>query len=45
MAVGQVIYTPWCDEEGKVIDDGTVTRLDQNHFRVTAADPRTGGSR
>jgi aminomethyltransferase len=39
MAVGQVIYTPWCDEEGKVIDDGTVTRLDQNHFRVTAADP------
>ena len=39
MAVGQVIYTPWCDEEGKVIDDGTVTRLDQHHFRVTAADP------
>ena len=39
MAVGQVIYTPWCDEEGKVIDDGTVTRLDHNHFRVTAADP------
>jgi aminomethyltransferase len=39
MAVGQVIYTPWCDEEGKVIDDGTVTRLDENRFRVTAADP------
>jgi len=39
MAVGQVIYTPWCDEEGKVIDDGTVTRLDTNRFRVTAADP------
>jgi aminomethyltransferase len=39
MAVGQVIYTPWCDEEGKVIDDGTVTRLDENSFRVTAADP------
>jgi aminomethyltransferase len=39
MAVGQVIYTPWCDEEGKVIDDGTVTRLDKNRFRVTAADP------
>jgi aminomethyltransferase len=39
MAVGQVIYTPWCDEEGKVIDDGTVTRLDGNRFRVTAADP------
>jgi aminomethyltransferase len=39
MAVGQVIYTPWCDEEGKVIDDGTVTRLDDSRFRVTAADP------
>ncbi|MGH2679148.1 MAG: aminomethyltransferase family protein [Actinomycetota bacterium] len=35
----QVIYTPWCDEEGKVIDDGTVTRLDERRFRVTAADP------
>ena len=39
MALDQVIYTPWCDEEGKVIDDGTVTRLDGNRFRVTAADP------
>lgn len=39
MAIGQVIYTPWCDEEGKVIDDGTVTRLDEHRFRVTAADP------
>jgi aminomethyltransferase len=39
MALDQVIYTPWCDEEGKVIDDGTVTRLDENRFRVTAADP------
>ena len=39
MALDQVIYTPWCDEEGKVIDDGTLTRLDGNRFRVTAADP------
>jgi aminomethyltransferase len=39
MAVNQVIYTPWCDEEGKVIDDGTVTRLEHDRFRVTAADP------
>ena len=37
--VGQVLYTPWCDEDGKVIDDGTVHRLGPNHFRVTAADP------
>ena len=30
LAVGQVYYTPWCDEHGKVIDDGTVTRLDEH---------------
>ena len=29
MAAGQVVYTPWCDEHGQVIDDGTVTRLDE----------------
>jgi aminomethyltransferase len=34
-----VIYTCWCDETGKVIDDGTVARLDDNSFRWTAADP------
>ncbi len=39
VSVGQVIYTPWCDEFGKVIDDGTVSRLDENIYRWTAADP------
>ena len=39
LAVGQVYYTPWCDEHGKVIDDGTVTRLAEDVFRWTAADP------
>ena len=39
MAIGQVYYTPWCDEHGKVIDDGTVSRLDEQVFRWTAADP------
>src|SRR5689334_1136057 len=39
LAVGQVYYTPWCDEHGKVIDDGTVTRLNEDTFRWTAADP------
>jgi aminomethyltransferase len=39
IAVGQVIYTPWCDEQGKVIDDGTVQRLGEETFRWTAADP------
>jgi aminomethyltransferase len=39
MTVGQVYYTPWCDERGKVIDDGTVSRLGDQRFRWTAADP------
>ena len=39
MSVGQVYYTPWCDEDGKVIDDGTVTRVADQVFRWTAADP------
>src|SRR5215468_7160428 len=39
VSVGQVIYTPWCDEKGKVIDDGTVSRLAEDTYRWTAADP------
>src|ERR1043166_4544518 len=39
LAVGQVYYTPWCDERGHVIDDGTVTRVEDDVFRWTAADP------
>ena len=39
VSVGQVIYTPWCDERGKTIDDGTVSRLAENVYRWTAADP------
>jgi len=37
--VGQVMYTPWCDEDGKVIDDGTVQRLSERKFRITSAEP------
>src|SRR6201988_1803295 len=36
---GQVIYCCWCDEDGKVIDDGTISRLEENVYRWTAADP------
>jgi aminomethyltransferase len=39
VAKGQVIYCCWCDEQGKVIDDGTITRLDENLYRWTAAEP------
>ena len=38
MSVGQVYYTGWCDDEGKLIDDGTVTRMDETTFRLTAAE-------
>jgi aminomethyltransferase len=37
--VGQVLYTPWCDAAGKVIDDGTISRLDEQVFRLTSAEP------
>jgi aminomethyltransferase len=37
---GRVIYTPWCDEDGKVIDDGTIAALDDGTYRWTAADPQ-----
>ena len=39
LAVDRVFYTPWCNEDGKVIDDGTVTRRGENEFFWTAADP------
>ena len=39
LAVGQVVYTPWCDANGKVLDDGTVARLGEHSFRMTAAEP------
>jgi aminomethyltransferase len=39
LAIGQVFYTPWCDANGKVIDDGTVSRLDDTTFRLTSAEP------
>ena len=38
-AVGQVLYTCWCDAAGKVIDDGTIARLDEQRFRMTSAEP------
>ncbi len=37
--IGQVLYTPWCDHAGKVIDDGTVARLGDDVFRMTSAEP------
>jgi len=48
--VGQVAYCCWCDDRGMLLDDGTVSRLDESHYRVTAAEPslawltRNGGA-
>lgn len=39
LKVGRVGYSCWCDDYGKVIDDGTVTRLEDDYYRVTSADP------
>jgi aminomethyltransferase len=39
LKVGRVGYSCWCDDAGKVVDDGTVTRLEADYYRVTAADP------
>lgn len=38
-AVGRVLYTPWCDSDGKVVDDGTISRLAPDGFRMTSAEP------
>jgi aminomethyltransferase len=37
--VGRAVYCCWCDDFGKIIDDGTIFRLDENRFRVHAAEP------
>src|SRR5579883_1488358 len=27
MAVGHMLYTPWCNSRGKLVDDGTIAKL------------------
>ena len=39
LAVGRVVYGPWCDGDGWVVDDGTITKKAPDHFRLTTADP------
>lgn len=36
---GRVTYLCWCDDDGKIIDDGTCARLGEQHYRLTAAEP------
>lgn len=37
--IGGMLYTPWCDSRGKVLDDGTIAHLGENHYRMTSAEP------
>ncbi|TNF82721.1 MAG: aminomethyl transferase family protein [Acidobacteria bacterium] len=39
LKLGRVTYLVWCDDEGKVVDDGTLSCLDEGYFRLTAAEP------
>jgi len=39
LEVGRVTYLCWCDDDGKIIDDGTVSRLDDESFRLTSNEP------
>ncbi len=39
LSKGQIYYTPWCDERGKTVDDGTLWNLGDGSFRMTAAEP------
>jgi aminomethyltransferase len=39
LKVGRVTYLCWCDDDGKVVDDGTASRLDEDWFRLTSAEP------
>jgi aminomethyltransferase len=34
LSVGGVQYTVWCDDAGKVLDDGTLFRLAENEYRI-----------
>ena len=37
--VGKNMYTPWCDDNGGIIDDGLVAWEDKGSFRMTVAEP------
>ncbi|MBW2291841.1 MAG: aminomethyltransferase family protein [Deltaproteobacteria bacterium] len=36
---GRAFYTVWCDDDGKVVDDGAVFHVAENHFRLTSTLP------
>jgi aminomethyltransferase len=34
-----IVYCCWCDDQGYVVDDGTIAKINDQHFRLTAAEP------
>ena len=36
---GRGFYTAWCDDHGKVVDDGAVFHIAEDHFRLTSTLP------
>jgi len=36
---GQVVYSAMCDAAGHMLDDGTIARLGETHFRCTSSEP------
>jgi aminomethyltransferase len=39
MPIDRAVYCCWCDDSGKIIDDGTVFRLEKDRLRVHTAEP------
>ena len=42
MQSGQIVYTPWCDPDGSVRQEGTVFRLAENAYQVCTVEPALG---
>jgi aminomethyltransferase len=38
---GRVIYTSWTNEQGQLLDDGTIAQIGPQHFRITSSEPWT----
>ena len=41
LGLNRVAYTVWCNDEGRVIDDGTVFRLASDRFQLNCGSPCT----
>ena len=39
LEVGRAAYSCWCDDDGKILDDGPVFRIEEDLYMVTAGEP------